>query len=277
MKTNFSSDKINVLLRPFFNQNGGYRNFREYEIRSLSELVDKLVGYNLWGKFLAIYPFVGRTANSHSFNVKDINQYKITWAGTLTHNNFGVTSGGGWGDTNFPLVLLRNNLNNIHISAYNRTLLSQSTFDGRLIGVNSLNILTNYREAGAQELNFTTANGGIVGYVYSEYSNLGGYGYKQSQISAVTGRGLMVGTNCNKCYLNGEVFGEWQPLLPTQIHPQCPRRIVLFGNRYETSVTSAARVNLAFASIGYGFSETDIKNFSEAVETFQKAMYRSAL
>lgn len=277
MKINVSTDKINILLRPFFNSTGGYKAFREYEIRSLHEFIDKLVGYNLWDKFLAIYPFAGRTANSHSFNIKNINQYKITWQGNLTHNQFGVTSAGGWGNTNFPLVILRNNLNNIHISAYNRTSLSQSTFDGRLIGVNSLNILTDYKEAGAQELNFTKANGGIVGYVYSEYNHLGGYGYKQNETSDISGRGLMIGNNCNKCYLNGDIFGEWQPLLPTKIHPQCPRRILLFGNRYESSVTSAARVNLAFASIGYGFTDFDIKNFSEAVETFQKAMYRSAL
>jgi len=277
---NRAKDILDPRIIPFFDVNGGFQNFKTHEIGALSQLVSSLVGKNLWEKMIAIYPFVGQTSARHSYNIKNILKYKITWNSefSLTHDKYGVTSTGnsGWGNTNIPLSIFENKLNDIHLSAYNRTPLSSAGADGRLIGVNSLNILTNYSDSGAQELNFS-ANGGIIGYVYSEYNNLGGYGYKASESSGVSGKGFMIGTNCNKCYLNGELFGSWQPLLPTEIIPICPRKIILFGNRYETSVTSTARVNLAFASVGYGLSEQDAKNMNEILETFQKAMRRSVL
>lgn len=251
--------------------------FLPQEISALTFLYGQLRALRLLEKFIAIYPFVGRSAEAHSLNFINPLSYKISWNNPITHNRLGITGGGGWGNTNVPLKLFYNKLNNIHISAYNSTPIASSIFDGRLIGVNTLDILTNYMDSGAQELNFNTVNGGIIGYVYSEYNKLGGYGFKQGESITNNGRGFMLGNNSSTCYLNGALFGNWQPLLPTQIHRNCPRTFILLGNRYELNVTSAARVSLSFASIGYGLNNLEASLLNNIIDNFQRILGRAVM
>ena len=69
-------------------------------------LVDDLNGYGLWSKMKAIYPMVGGTATSHSYNLKDTTKFQITWYGGLTHDSNGVTGNGsnGFGRLNTTTV-----------------------------------------------------------------------------------------------------------------------------------------------------------------------------
>lgn len=273
---NKTKDSNNTKLRDFFAACGGYSKFRQWEIGALCELVDDLIGHNLWEKMVAVYPFVGRTADAHSYNIIDIKKYKISWTGSLTHNDYGMTGGGGRGATGIPLNLFANKENDLHLSAYNRTHIQSSTFDGRLIGVNSMKLLEDAREIGAQEINFNTVTG-IVGYIYGEYRDLAGFGYARDNLGGVDGKGLFIANCSESCHLNGQIFGSQFPLLPSKITSSTTRQIILLGNRHEGSITSSARVNLAFASVGYGFSGNDIQNLTKIVEKFQKAMFRSAL
>lgn len=57
-------------------------------------LVNDLNGYGLWSKMLGIYPLVGGTASSHSWNLKDTTKLKMRWVGGMTHNSNGVTGNG---------------------------------------------------------------------------------------------------------------------------------------------------------------------------------------
>ena len=70
-------------------------------IDAISELVFNLKSNNLWGKIYAIYPFVGGSASSHSYNLKNTAQFQITWGGGVTHNANGIT---GNGTTGFGLT-----------------------------------------------------------------------------------------------------------------------------------------------------------------------------
>lgn len=61
---------------------------------------------NFWTKYVALYPFIGGTAASHKYNLKNPLDadaaYRITFSGTITHNGFGATGVGGglaWGNT----------------------------------------------------------------------------------------------------------------------------------------------------------------------------------
>ena len=69
---------------------------------AVNNLVVGLKNNNIWDKMKIIYPFVGGTDASHSYNLKDSTQYQITWTTGVTHNSNGVkgaTSGTGHGDT----------------------------------------------------------------------------------------------------------------------------------------------------------------------------------
>lgn len=270
-----STDVINPVCRPFINACGN--NIKNFEIVAISKLADMLIQFNIWEKFIAIYPFVGATRSTHSLNLKNINEYTITWAGDLAFNRSGVTGMGGYGVTN---ILLRSlsQVNNTHISVYNRTPFNQITGEGRLIGTNTRELIDLVSQAGALELNFNKVSG-IVGYVYNKINTLGGHGFTINEMinNNINGTGLMIGMNSYECYLNNQVFGYRFPALPTEIHPQCPRQLTLFSNRYEYAATSAINANIAFASVGSGFSKKEVESFNFAVESFQRLMLRSVM
>lgn len=274
---------VNALVYPFINAAGGEGALARYEIGAISELADALVQLNLWDKFIAIYPFVGGSSNTCRLNFKNINRYNINWNNSwwLRFDHNGVTSlgGDGYGNTSIPLRFATDRIDNVHIAAYNRTDIKDVTSDGRMIGVNTLDIVTDISQMGAYELNFGK-NDGIIGLVYNKINNLGGFGYLRDFMikNRISGKGLMIGQNNNVCYLNNQVFGEWFPALVTDVHKSNNKTFILFGNRYAPFITSsAAGLNLAFASVGYALDQVEMFNYLNVVENFQKAMYRSVM
>jgi len=89
---------------------------------AVNYLVTDLKSANLWSKMKAIYPMVGGTASSHSYNLKNPAQFQITWSGGLTHSSTGVISNtiNGYGNTNIiPSINL--SLNSASATFYSRT------------------------------------------------------------------------------------------------------------------------------------------------------------
>ena len=76
---------------------------------AVNTLVKDLKRYGLWTKVRAFYPFVGGSANSHKFNLKDprdLNEaYRLTFSGGWTHDSSGVKCNGSnaTSDTNLSL------------------------------------------------------------------------------------------------------------------------------------------------------------------------------
>jgi hypothetical protein len=254
-----------------------------YQIGALTELINALYENNLWQKCIAVYPFVGNTLDKNSLNLIDPFKYKISWSGSITSNNFGVTGNGGTGFTNIPLKMLLD-FNNVHLSVYVRTSIFNTVGAGRLIGVNTKINQLAIKDRGALEINFNKESG-IVGFVYNILNNGGGFGktYAQMQEENFTGQGFFIANNNSvikdaKCYLNGDIFGSQFPLLPTEIHPQNNKKLTIFGNGYDNILnTNPLRANISFISIGYGLTQDQIFNFNKIMQTFQTAMQRSVL
>lgn len=65
---------------------------------AVNQLVLDLKSNSLWTKFIAIYPFVGGSATSHKYNLKDPQDldasYRLTFSGGITHDANGVTGNG---------------------------------------------------------------------------------------------------------------------------------------------------------------------------------------
>jgi hypothetical protein len=80
--------------------------------------VTELKAAGLWSKFYAIYPFLGGTASTSSFNLKDVDSYQISWAGGMTYGTLGVDFNGttGFGDTNFDFSAIASTIEDIHFS-----------------------------------------------------------------------------------------------------------------------------------------------------------------
>lgn len=62
---------------------------------AVNTLVTSLKGYSLWSNLNAIYPFVGGTASTHKWNLKDPRDlnaaYRLSFSGGWTHSSNGIT------------------------------------------------------------------------------------------------------------------------------------------------------------------------------------------
>jgi hypothetical protein len=94
------------------------------EAVAINNLVNQLKTVGLWGKFNAMYPFVGGTAYTHQFNLinpQDSNAaYRITFGGTVTHSSGGIKGNGtnGYGNTYLTPAAAGGGQNNSHIGLY---------------------------------------------------------------------------------------------------------------------------------------------------------------
>lgn len=94
---------------------------------AILNLVKDLKSNSLWEKCKAVYPYVGGTASTHKFNLKDPQDldasFRITWTGSATHNSNGVTFPGStsiYGDTHLnPTTVFGSNALSMH--TYTRT------------------------------------------------------------------------------------------------------------------------------------------------------------
>lgn len=92
------------------------------EKTAVNDLVVAMKADGIWSKMHAIYPFVGGSATTHKFNLKDPADtdaaFRITWNGTITHDANGITGDGstGYGNTHFdPSVEIGSNAGSLGI------------------------------------------------------------------------------------------------------------------------------------------------------------------
>lgn len=61
---------------------------------AIRQLVYDLKSNNIWNKLRALWPFVGGNATSHSYNLKDVTKFQLTFVNAFTHNSLGATGDG---------------------------------------------------------------------------------------------------------------------------------------------------------------------------------------
>lgn len=92
---------------------------------AVNQLVLDLKAASIWTKFKALYPFVGGTAGTHKFNLKDPQDtdgaYRIVFSGGWTHDGNGATGNGtnAYGDTKLAPTAL--GLDSATLFCWNRT------------------------------------------------------------------------------------------------------------------------------------------------------------
>lgn len=71
---------------------------------AINALVIQLKTFGVWNKIFAIYPFVGGTATTHKFNLKNPQDldaaFRLIFSGGITHNASGLTGNGVNGSYN---------------------------------------------------------------------------------------------------------------------------------------------------------------------------------
>jgi hypothetical protein len=230
---------------------------------AINQLVLDLKSYSLWDKCSAIYPFVGGTATSHKYNLKDPRDldvaFRIEFYGGWTHNSNGIQGDGvtAYADTFVAMntsALL--NLSN-HFSSYNRTLpLTSTSYNGILD---------------------TSASGGI-GSFGGQWNIQNGilYGLQNFIGGVIPGplgflNGTVINESTSRFYINGTLAYE----------PNDPKSMTLQLNYYLGATNRSSggvgfrnTTNYAFTSLGGSMTATDASNFYTVVQAFQTTLGR---
>jgi hypothetical protein len=245
---------------------------------AINSLVIGLKTDSIWDKMKAIYPFVGGTATTHKFNLKDPRDldaaFRLVFTGGWTHNVNGVTPNGvnAYADTKYvPSV---NNVVSDYssLSIYSRTNSISVSPDIQIdMGVNQFSTPT-----GAFML-FTGYNSvnQLAGF-QSDFPNAFTYGFYGSQGANTNTTGFYTGTANsvnNQVYKNGTLITQNTfAKVTTRTSPT----IALFigADNYNNNARRYSLKNYAFAHIGKSLTSTDISNLNRIVQAFQTALSR---
>jgi len=237
------------------------------EILAINQLVVDLKAYSIWNLFNAIYPFVGGTSSSNSYNLVATNSFQITWFGGVTHDSNGVTFNAinSYGNTGYNESLIETS-SNTHKSVYDRSTSADSKCQ---IGV------ANGAYNGSYQRSYIYTNYSS-NYYMDCYDNLDNYGRLTGANGGSNAFWLLSRTSSAsggmKAYKNGAflkqsthtVYGI-QPTLVTYIGA-----LNLNGSLHEPT-----NHNLALASMGQGLDSIQAGNYYTAVQTFQTTLGRS--
>ena len=223
---------------------------------AINTLVTSLKTYGIWTKMKAIYPFVGGTASTHKFNLKDPRDldaaFRLVFSGGMTHSSNGILFNGvnGFGQT----YLNDNILNNVnkHISMYQRNILSSPS--NASMGISERNRFymnfggNNFSTLGMQQSSFTVATPQQGFFLMSKISS-GSFKYFQNLLSPIVKNGSDATLSLNYVIGANTVTGG--------------------------SILENAAADIAFASIGDGLTDTEAANFYTAVQAYQTTLSRN--
>lgn len=226
---------------------------------AINTLVLSLKANSLWTKMSAIYPFVGGTAASHKYNLKDPRDldaaFRLIFSGGVNHSSNGITPNGvnGFADTKLNYAIL----NNGHQSLYSRT---------------------DTMETGAR-FDMGAFAGGVTYQLLSLFKSInlfiGGFNSdSQPRASLPNSSGLFMNnrtaSNAANLWRNGTKL-----IQSTQAVSAIPNLSNYIGavNTNGTAVNYAGK-NYAFSSIGSGLTDTDASNLYTAVQAFQTTLGR---
>ena len=236
---------------------------------AVNTLVTDLKTYNIWSKMKAIYPFVGGSATSHKWNLKDPRDldaaFRLVFNGGWTHSATGVKPNGTTAYAETKLVP-------------NNVLIARNTHMGLYSRENT--IAENYRiDMGACNLN-TAIPIMSLSAKYDSSSNALSDSYNLNTnrilISNSDSKGFYLSTrtsiNSHKVFKDTTILATDSVNDGTNSTPEF--QITIGGFNFAGSVVQYSNREQAFASIGDGLSDTEASNLYTAVQLFNTTLSR---
>ena len=239
---------------------------------AINTLVTDLKGYNIWSKMKALYPFVGGTATSHKFNLKDPRDldaaFRLTFNGGGTHSSTGYLTNNVNSYANTWLTPSANqSLTSGHFSLYSRTSESGGSFAGSGIRDNS-------DTKGVSLCLRRSFDNLCLGVMYNE-----GTGGIATSGTTTDARGFYqisrISNNSLKLYKNSTSIAS---NLNTQSATLLSSNTYYIGGINDNNslfTTSVENKEFAFSSIGDGLSDAEAANFYTAVQLFNTTLSRN--
>ena len=229
-----------------------------------NKLVIDLKAANVWTKMKAVYPFVGNTASSQKYNLKDARDldaaYRLAFVGGGTFSSNGYLPNGvnAYANTFLNSGVNLTNTNN-HLSYYSRTatvgvVCEMGTYDGLTSSFFQVRAAGNYISGNVSNaINFTTTGSALGFWLGTKRSNTDREVYRN---------GVSETTNTTSDSL------------------ALPNIPIYLGARNSVNYTpSGAQLfsskQCAFASIGDGLTDTEASNYYTTVQAFQTTLSRN--
>lgn len=235
--------------------------------KAIVDLVRSLKTAGLWTKMKAIYPFIGGTATSHKWNLKDPRDvdaaFRLTFSGGWTHSSTGAKPNGtnGYADT-YLIGINQLQLNSAAVSIYiNTNILGTFMIDlcdqdtARKI---YLSAYFNTQGVGPNGIIAQLHNSGFPGGIAN--GDARGFYLSSRTGSATWG----VYKNNNKVATRTDVA----------VVDRQPTKSILLGGNSIFSAEYSSREQ-SFATIGDGLTDSDASNLYTIVDLFQKRLGRA--
>jgi hypothetical protein len=237
---------------------------------AINTLVVSMKGYGIWTKMKAIYPFVGGTATTHKFNLKnplDTNAaFRLVFNGGWTHSSNGALPNGTNGYAETFLVPNSNlTVNSAHLSYYSRTQISAIVAidmgSSTSAGTNDMSL---YHHYGAS----LNVKGGIF-YTYPTEA----IAYNGANSTNTLGFQIVTRTAVNVLALH---FNSVKLSTNTnnRLNTLPITSTVIGANKQGSAIGQFSPRQCAFASIGDGLTDTDAGNLYTAVQAFNTTLAR---
>jgi hypothetical protein len=223
---------------------------------AITDLVSDLKTNYFWNRLYAIYPFVGGTATTHKFNLKDSRDldeaFRITFNGSWTHNANGIT---GDGSTTYADTNLNGQFN---CTVYNECMgvYTRDVINSCLIGTSS---------------NPTDQIVQVGGTLYSSLSSVNASG----AVTASDGLYTVNRLNINNCqtYINGSVVLDLTNAIASYGNQNL--NYYLGARNNGGGIDFRSTNNIAFAFIGKGFTALEQVSLYNIIQDFQTTIGRN--
>lgn len=229
---------------------------------AIDTLVKGMKADGVWTKMKAIYPFVGGTATTHKWNLKDPRDldaaFRLVFNGGWTHSSTGATPNGvnGYADTKFNPTTSLTSILSGHLSIYSRTNVTG--------GVDA-----SVSNGGAE---FTiTANLGVS--VFNAISNIGNQPAINNSVN--TSNGFFLANRQSST--NNKIIQNTTTLASSTVASSAtkPNANVWLGAQNNSGALNVPTSRQqAFTSFGDGLTDTEATNLYTRVQAFQTSLSR---
>lgn len=235
---------------------------------AINQLVLDLKSYNIWSYMVAIYPFVGGTATTNKYNLKNTSTYTLSFGGGWTHSSTGSLPNGtnGYADTGInPNTDLGSNHN---YSVYSRT---DNTSYGNTIGTYELGNGFCGENGFVAELQLYLRNGNVL--LVRDQPN-GNYGAISN--TSTLGYFTINRTSTLTAYKNGSSIGSFSAALSLPYNTISLSAAHIYDSDCGTTYYDEYdNRELAFATFANSsLTSTNISNLNTAVQAFQTTLGR---
>ena len=230
--------------------------------QGINNLVIGLKSDSLWTKMLAVYPFVGGTATTCKYNLKnplDTNgAFRLNFVGGWTFSSNGITPNGttAYADT-FLIPLTHFTSGNSSFSAYSRiNNLEAGTILGTRGSAFNTNLDLGIRNSSNTTVYHNTSSGGVI---VSPNPTTSAMNFISSRINSANN--ITAQNGATNSQVSSEIAFSTFPIY------------ISAKNNIGVAATFSTR-NLAFAHIGTGLTQAECTLFYNRIQTFQTTLGR---